>query len=276
MKKILKYSIFMILVLVFCSSCDGDVTRDLRHAGFTVSDGKFECDAFFNSSNLSEKIRYITNGQIITEEGRIYDISLGQVYSNKANCKVADVTFHVKSIFDNKIIRADNGGIYTLTSDNNTGPYAAISSSDNSYPLYQLLLSGMDVVKVMTADSSNGIYYVLKTDGNVYGYTVSQTDRNTPSIVGSSIVYSSADYGGDIVDFNYAGDSPTTFVRTTSKVYRLSASNSKECSQYADVKCNYEMIEEPVFEKRRNSILAYNGSIILTDYQKIFTLGGES
>ena len=276
MKKILKYSIFMVIVLLFCSSCDGDVTRDLRHAGFTVGDGKFVCDAFFNSNNLSERIRYITSYQIITEEGRIYDISLGQVYSNKANCKVADVSFHVKSIFDNKVIRADDGGIYTLVADNNTKPYTLVTSADNSYALYQLLLSGMDVVKVMTADSNNGIYYVLKTDGNVYGYTVSQNDRSEPpSIGGTSIVYSKEDYGGEIIDFNFAGDSPTTFVRTTSKVYRLSATNSKECSQYADVKCNYEMIEEPVFEKRKSSILAYNGSIILTDYQKIFTLGTE-
>ena len=31
-------------------------------------------------------------------------------------------------------------------------------------------------MKVVTANSSTGIYYVLKTDGNVYSYTISKDD----------------------------------------------------------------------------------------------------
>lgn len=274
MRKFLKFSLLAFLVVLFCCGCEGDVTRELRHAGFSVSGGEFVCNAFFNDEGLTEDIRYLTENRIITNYGRIYEVSLGNTFSNKQNCKLADTELKVKSILDSNIFRADDGRIYRLVGDGQTNAYTSVSSSDNNYYVYSLLLQGVDVIKVVTADSNNSIYYVLKSDGNVYGYTLSKGDRNSPpSVAGTTIVYNQKDYGGPIIDFGYFGESTSTFVRTEDKVFHLVMDNAEECTQYADVKCTYHMEEDPVFNEQGEYILAFNGSTLITTYNKVFTRG---
>ena len=272
MKKILKMSLLLVVVIIFCTACDGDVTRALRHDGFNLN-GDIVCDAFFGE-NATERIRYLTGDRIITTEGKIYEVSLGQNYSNNQNCRAADTSLRVSAIMDDKVFKATDGNFYTLVNENNTAAYTQISSSDNSYVIYELLLKPEGTIKAMTADSNNGIFYVLKSDGNVYGITITKANSNAaPSIVGSNIVYNSTDYGGTIVDFNYNGDSGSTFVRTDLKVYRMKAINVEECSKFADVACSYQMMESTVFEENRDYIVAYNGSTVITSYKKVFTVG---
>lgn len=273
MKKILTGSLLLVIMILLCTGCEGDVTRAFRHEGFSVG-GDFLCDPFYGKE-ATQKIKYLTGERIITTDGRIFEVSLGQKYSNGSNCKVADTNLKVVSIFDNRIIKADDGKLYLLNEENNTSAFTEVSTADNSYAIYVLLLGPEENVKAMTADGNNGIYYVLKTDGNVYGVTISKGDRDTaPSIVGSVLVYNSQDYGGTIVDFGYWGNNAATFVRTTNKVYRMRASNYDECSKYADIPCTYSMTEAPAFEQYQDYILAYNGSMIITTYKKTFSVQG--
>ncbi len=273
MKKILCI-VVLAFVLLFCTACEGDVTRALRHEGFSVG-GEFECEAFFGE-NATEKARYLTSGgKLITTEGRIYEVSFQQKYSNGSHCKVADSTLKVVSIFDDKIFKADDGKLYTLNAENNTNAYTEVSTSDNSYAIYELLLSPSDVIKAVTADSNNGIYYVLKSDGNVYAVTITKaTGGGAPSIASTIVVYNSADFGGNIIDFGYNGNSSSTFVRTETKVYRMKATNADECSKFADVPCDYQIMESPFFEEYKDYVFVYNGSTVITTYQKIFSVSG--
>lgn len=275
MKKIFKFSLLMSLVVLFCCGCEGDVTRALRHAGFTISGEEFVCNTFYNDEGLSEEIRYLTENRIITNYGRIYELSLGKTFSNSQNCKAADTELKVKSILDSNIFRADDGRIYRLVGDGQNGnAYSQVPSTDNNYFTYSLLLQGVDVIKVVTVDSSNLIYYVLKSDGNVYGYTLTKGDRNTPpTVAGTTIVYNQSDYGGPIIDFGYFGDSTSTFVRTEDRVFHLVMDNAEECTKYADIKCTYHMEEDPVFNEQAEYILAFNGSTLITTYNKVFTRG---
>ena len=272
MKKIVMGSILFAMMVFLCTGCEGDVTRALRHEGFNIG-GDFLCDAFYGEE-ATQSIRYLTGERIITTDGRIYEVSLGQKYANGSNCKVADSNLKVLSIFDNRIFKADDGKLYTLNDENNTSAFTEVSPADNSYAVYVLLLGPEDVVKAMTADGNNGIYYVLKTDGNVYGVTISKGDRESaPSIVGSVVVYNSVDYGA-ITDFAYYGNNAATYVRAGNKVFRMKASNYDECSKYADIPCNYSMTESPVFEQYADYILVYNGSMVITTYKKTFSVQG--
>lgn len=268
-KVVMMIGLFMV-TLLFCSGCDGDVTRALRHDGFNIGNNEFVCSAFADEDNR-EKIKFMTGTNIITESGKIYDLSLSQKYSNDEHCKLADTNLKVVAIFDGKVFKADDNKMYYLaTGDGNS--YTEVTQADNSYYLYELLLKPEGTIKVLTADSSSGIYYVLKSDGNVYAYTIESSNRgNPPSIVGTTAVYESGYYGGDIIDFNYAGNSGATFVRSASNVYRMKATNSAECSKYADVNCDYAMSESEVFSEYGDYILAYNGSTLITTYNKIFT-----
>ena len=272
MKKMIKLSLLLVVVIALCTACDGDVTRALRHEGFNVGQD-FVCEPFFREEG-AEQIRYLTSDRIITTNGGIYELSLGQKYSNNSHCKIAETELKVAAIMDDHIIKATDGNFYYLNGQNNSAPYQQITASDNSYALYELLLKPEGTIKVVTADSSTGLYYVLKSDGNVYGININKQNYNTPpAITGTMIVYSKDDFGGMIADFGYSGQSGATFVRTESKVFRMKPINGDQCLKYADVPCQYELMEATAFEENRDSILAYNGSMIITTYKKTFTLG---
>lgn len=275
MKKQFKLFILCFILLFICCGCNGDVTRDIRHEGFSVG-SNFICDAFYpkNKDDVSyDKIKYFTGSHIINKDGVIYELSLDKPYTSKQNCKVAETNLIVKAIFDNKIIKATDGKYYYLVPQNNVNPYTLIPETDNSYTIYDLLLRQDDVVKAVTANSSTGEYYVLKNDGNVYTYTISKADRNSPAVVTSvSIVYNKNDFGAPITDFNYAGDSISTFVRTGEKVFRMRVTNADQCMSYAEVKCNYQMMESEIFNKYGDRIISFNGSVLITDYKLMFNV----
>ncbi len=275
MKKYFKIILVSLFVVFFCSACNGDVTRALRHDGFSVSDEKFVCDALFEKGSTI-MIRFMTPTHLITTDGVIYEISPGKKYSNNQNCKLANTDLRVSAIFDNSVFLATNGGIYRLVASNDAQAYTEVNSSDNSYALYSLLFNSSTGIKIMTADSQNGIYYVLSKDGNVYGYTIYNRDRSNgvPEVAGIVIVYHRLDYG-DIYDFNYVGNSPATYVRSNDKIYHLESTNADECSTYADIACEYVMTEDETLEENKDYILAYSGSNIITTYQRFFTLGGN-
>ena len=273
MKKFIMIA-FIVAFVVLCTGCDGNVTRDIRHAGFSVG-SKFECAKIYakdNNGGFSTKVRYFLGDYLIDEDGEIYEVSLSQKYSNGENCMKAKTTVHVDAIFDNRIIKGTDGKYYYLGGQSNLPNYSAVPTTDNSYTIYDILLKDKDVVKAMTADNSSGLYYVLKTDGNVYGYTISTQNRNTPArLTGTRIIYSKDDYG-NIVDFNYAGNSLTTFVKSETQLYRMKITNSKDCGEFRDVECKFVMQEDSMYEKHASRIVVYNGSTLITDYKTIFTV----
>lgn len=267
-KKFLILSLVVFIILL-TTACEGDVTRALRHEGFNVA-GDIECKMLYNGKE-GEKIKYYTGSKLITEDGKIYDYSNERKFSSGSNCRLANTDLRVAALFDYSVFKATDGKIYLLTTNNGALEYQEVTDADNSYRIYNLLLTPADTVKVITADSTKGVYFVLKNDGNVYAYSIVQGDGNTASVSGTTVVYSKDDYGAPIVDFNYAGESAATFVRTNAnKVYFMKPTNAKECSQYADVKCNYEMEESPTFEKYYDYILVYNGQTVITTYSRMF------
>ena len=123
---------------------------------------------------------------------------------------------------------------------------------------------------------------VMNDDGNAWSeiYTkvyhcmlrVSKADRDAPLTVSEmSIVYNESQYGR-IIDYNYAGENLGTFIRTENKMYRMRATNFEDCSKYADVKCTYELQEDPIFETYRDVIISYNGNMLITNYGQEFTV----
>lgn len=269
---------FVLLVLIIgfvCCGCNGNVTRDIRHAGFSMGN-TFECSSFYPKDKEDtnyEKIRYITDSHVINTDGKIYEISLSQRYANNQNCKVADTQVRVKAILDNNIIKGMDDKYYYLKSQNDVSSYSEVPDTDNSYYMYDLLLKEPDVVKVITANSSTGIYYVLKKDGNVYAYEISKKDYNTPpAVISISVIYDKVVYGSDIIDFNYAGQSVATFVKTDEKVFRMKIVNIDQCSKYADIACQYSIQEDSLFVDKKDYIIAYNGGVLITNYKQVFTV----
>lgn len=271
-KNYFKMIILGAFVLIFCTACNGNVTRSIRHDGFSVSN-KIECEMFFyEGASTYNKIKFFTGSHIIDQNGKIYEISLSQAYSSGQNCKDSGQNIIVKSIMDNNVVRGADGGFYYLNGSGQTLPYTKIAETDNNYAIYNLLLSDPQVVKVVTADSNAGLYYVLKSSGDVFGITISKANNNSaPAITGTTTVFNKVEFGATIEDFHYAGNSSSTFVKTSTSLFRMKATNESECSKYADIACQYTMLESEEYLNYKDRVVAYNGSTLITDYSQVFT-----
>ena len=271
--RIVKFSLLSI-VLLLCTACNGNVTRDLRHDGFNVAK-KFICEDFYPKNNKDtgyKKVKYLTDSNIIDTEGHLYEVSLDQIYSNKENCKKANTDITVTAIFDNKVVKGTDNKYYYLNGENNIPRYGLIPDTDKSMELYNLILKEDSIIKVMTVDSNKGIYYVLKNDGNVYSYTITRAEHNSPlRVVSRNVVYDRYDYKARIIDFNYVGEDISTYIKTENSLYRMTITN-EECKKYADVECRYSMLKDEVLEKYDNKIIAFNGNTLITDYKQVFTV----
>lgn len=118
----------------------------------------------------------------------------------------------------------------------------------------------------------DGIYYVLKSDGNVYKYVIGKTAENTPEVILSiELFLDKNNYGGEILNFNYVENSSKTFVKTKDKYYKLYKVNKKKCEKYDDVECKYKIKKDKSLTENYDKIFAYNGDNLITSYKKKFT-----
>lgn len=262
--------------LIVITGCNGNVTRNLRHAGFSLSSEEFTCSTLLpanKDSKPTDSILYSNGEYAITDDGKLYELSLSQPYSNNENCKKISFSVKITAYMDDTILKGEDNKFYYAPGTTNTSPLTEVTANDSNYQLYTLLLGGTQVKKATTIDSNAGIYYVLEDDGNVYQYTITRQDYNSPyTLSEKKIVYEKSEYG-EIIDFNYAGESAATYIKTKTKIYRMQATNAEECSKYADVACKYKMkYDETLTEYYNdNKIIYYGPSIILTDYGKQFT-----
>lgn len=275
MKKKIKLIVLFLVVLLCTCGCDmfyAGTTRDIRHAGYSVSNADFECPTLFPSDDGFEEIQFFTNIYAITTDGKFYTLSLGKKYQNGLNCKVPDnfANKKVKAIMDNKVVKMDDGKYYYIVTSGDSAAYTEVPMNDSNYPVYRLLFNDSSILKVITVDASNGYYYVLKSDGNVYNMVIS---RNGDSIflASSSVVYSKSNYNGAIVDFGYAGNSSSTYILTETQIFRMLMQNKEECTKYADVLCKYEMQLDTGLSEHIDEILGFGGNFLITDYGKQFS-----
>ena len=143
---------------------------------------------------------------------------------------------------------------------------------DKRYPYVKITSEQFPRLVITRNVTKEGIYYVLKRNGNIYEYDVTKDKNNHYSLINSYVKYDYSDYGSAIVDFNYNGSSTSTFVKTENSYYRMKVTNSEECSKYADVNCKYEMALDEKLTEEYDQILTYNGSTLITKYGKIFNV----
>ena len=72
--------------------------------------------------------------------------------------------------------------------------------------------------------------------------------------------------------FNEAGEHPSTFIKTSNAIYRMQATNKEKCSKYADVVCKYKLKKDATLTEYNDKLLAYNGSLLITDYGRVFSV----
>lgn len=264
--------ILILLFSILCTGCTGNVTRGIRHAGFTLSDSEFTCNLLLgNNDYVYDGVRYLTTNKVVTESGKVYDLSLGQSFSNEQNCKESSFTKTVVSIIDGNVVKSSDGKYYYLSSSNDK-EYPEVTQNDQAYSIYNILFSDSAIKKVVTADSNVGVYYALKDDGNVYKLIITRSDSRSPYILSSSeIVYSKERYG-EIRDFNIDVNNVSTYIYTNDNIYRMIKTNKDDCDKYADVECDYSLMEDTDLEKYKKYIFGFSGQTLITTYGKVFSV----
>ncbi len=274
--KKLRIIIIIFISAILVTGCNGNVTRNLRYAGFSLSTEEFTCNPLIPVSEDSKSIDTIlySNGTYaITDDGKLYELSLSKPYSNNENCKKINFPIRIIAYMDETILKGEDNKFYYAPATTTTTPLTEVTTNDSNYQLYTLLLGQKQVKKVITVDANIGIYYVLEDDGTVYQYTITRQDYNSPyTITEKKPVYEKAEYG-TITDFNYAGDSTLTYIKTKKKIYRMQVTNEEECTKYADITCKYKMKLDDTLTKYYNNkkILYYGPNLVFTDYGKYFT-----
>lgn len=274
MKKVKLLFLFIFMTLI-CTGCgNSEITRDLRHAGFNMDKEPFNCDALIPKRDKEyEKIKYLGANYAITTNGVIHEISYGQIFSNGKQCKRADTDLTVEAIIGEVAFKSKDNKIYFFKTSSTAAAYELVPFTDHNYATYRFFFDDPDIVKVQNVGDSS--YYVLKNNGTVYNYVLKKENWGI-RLISSNSVYTAENLGSKIIDFNYAGDeSEATFVRTEDKIFRNAALNRKDCKTYIDIKCEYEFSEDATLTKYMDHIMAYNGSILITDYLKVFRVGGE-
>lgn len=268
-----KKMIFITLLIPIITGCQGNITRDIRHAGFNLSDEKFTCEELIPTDDKNMPIvTYIDENYAINEDNELFQISIGKKYSNNKNCKKTKSVGKVVSTIDNKILKSVDNKLYYAPTTNTI--IKEILPTDENYILYQTLTNDPTIKKVQTIDNQKGIYYILKEDGNIYEYNLlKDINLNTYQITNTKILYNKEKYDGMIIDFNYNFNNQNAiFVKTKNTYYRMLTQNEEECTKYIDVACEYKMKKDELLNSNKESIVHYNGSILYTDYNKIFKM----
>lgn len=278
MRKRIKIIGLLLGVLFLCCGCDmanASTTRDIRHAGFSISNSELECPSLFPTKEGYEKIKFFSNMYAITTDGKYYSLSFGKKYQNNLNCKVPEnfMNKQIVAIMDNKVVKTTDGRLYYIVPSGDSPAYTPVVEKDGEYAIYKMIFDEPGVLKAMTVDATNGYYYVLKDDGNVYNIVI-RKENNKANKVSTSIVYSKTAYGGDIIDFNHMGQSTATYVKTQTQIFRMVPQNKEECNKYADVTCEYKMGLDANLSKQYGKILGFSGNFIITDYGKQFSAAG--
>ncbi len=275
MKKIFYFTLLIILCF-FITGCKGNITRTIRHSGFNLSTSDFVCDYFVSKDEnnfYNKKMKFLASNFIIDEDGQVYDMSLTRLYSNGQNCRISSFSVPIVALLDSSVGMGNDLKYYYMNANNNSSAYSEVDISDNSYGLYDVLFKIPLVVKIVTVNQNSGLYYVLKSDGNVYKYVITRGgSQNSFAIVSNEIVYSKEEYGF-ITDFNYSNSAiGTTYILSNEKFYKMVMTNRNECSKYADVECKYELKNDEDLLAQKKYISGYNGGLLITNYGKVFNV----
>lgn len=247
-KKIIVLAISLCLV-----GCKGDDIREFRHSGYTFNNESFSCKEV-------EKVKFLYDNFLVSENNDIYYISLDLPYSNKSNCRLINSNEKMQSIYGEEAFKSFNNIIYSFDFKN----YTDFPIMNNSNNIIETLLNDNTNLKIINNDNH---YYILKNDGNIYDYVIEQNE-NIISIISNALIYSSNNLDGKIIDFYYSQQMPLNYIKTNTTYYTFKPIN-EDCKKYADIECNYELKKDDLLNKYSKEIYAYNGKKVILSNGKI-------
>ena len=233
--------IIIAIIVYITSNSKSAFQSQLKKMGFTRLENEgFICDAIKKDSKLMMTTRKYS---FIAINGEVYDISFNSLEKGKQNCEKKKFDTKIKSHIDNIVVGED-------------GKY---------YAIYDNLAEKEDVsFSIGIEDIVQKSYqFILKKDGNIYF----QENPDDQKVV---LKYKKSDVKGNIQSFSvinsdYVENEERKIVIMTDKaIYYTRATNKKECKNYADIKCEYQLVKDKILSRFRKYILYVDDTAIIT------------
>lgn len=284
MKKILLI-ILSIFLLTGCGTKEEEVVeqKELLHISEYFKDkglssvGTLTCSVLDNEDIMYAN--YAIN-YFILENGDLYKFVYGsnKIYSNNEQCMKVNTDVKIKTFKYNYFLGTD-GVYYSITIDsNNDIVLEPVVVSGYEEVLYNdLSVINFKTTKVPdTYTSERGwfsAYYVLKNDGIHSLIVLSSYDgtgKLNYEIANDEILYNKSVYG-NIKRFESTYDGGISLILSDKGLYIKQEIKTEECTKYADIKCETEMVSNELYQKYINDIKYIDGYRMIIDDNGIYT-----
>jgi len=270
-KKILVLSLIVLCLLL--SGCGKKVEEPKEVVDKDAIEG-YKKVATIDCEALSKDIRYMKNGIIITADNEVYAYDIEQKFSNNTNCIKFEDSVQVAMIENDKVYEMNDGKLQQVD--------FKIEEMEITRKSADFMLNKTGIIKDAgytlfmqgpKKDGNNTIYGV-KGNGNViYEFEVSPfidrsgTFARTKYQIKNEVEGYSVPKDEIILDFIYHKDDENyikDYIKTNKSFYGKRITNSEECKEYVDVKCEYEWFKDKVVSKIIDKIVYLYDEILIT------------
>lgn len=232
------------------SSSDNNVAENKTLINRRGTEYDWNCEV--SLTNIKDiNINYM---RFISKDGDLYEFDLEKKFSStNNNCKKVDTDIKFERFIastiiskDNKIYRYENSKLLERPLEYTGGFQYDYFDKNNNYVIFSYV---------------NNIGGFIK-DNKVYVYKLSNNDS---TIISEKEIYKFAD------DEYYIG-TYGELIKTNKAYYIYGITNKKECSDFADVKCEYGIVKDEELTNAYNDIQYTNDYyFIFKDSDKIYT-----
>jgi len=265
--------LFALLISFLISGCENiikeksDNNKVIESGSSIKEEDKTKCSIInflgnygINESLICPKFKEISSsghGFFITESGELYEYSDKKYSTTNNNCKKVETNVLFTNIVENTLVGKD-GNYYSFHEKKlRKIPDDEIQKGRAWY--------GLDQMEIRLHKLNNKIFYLDQLDMNdpdIYGYVdgnniyeISYNHQNNKS--NEKLLLTLKD--GEKVEKTTNG-----YVITNKGYYRYGMTNQKECSEYADIKCEYGLVLIDTIDNCANEIYYLSNGLIVT------------
>lgn len=231
---------------------DKDFAKALKAKQFGDIEESFIC-----SDAYKEGVKYFYTNFIVLNNGEIYDINRGKLFSNDENCRKNESGLRIDRILNDEYLFDVNGEVYHFDRYDDNFVFDKIEKENDK----EIIIKNYEGI-LFSINTKDG-YYVLRDDGSIYLETYEYDySTKTLKVLNQTKLYDKDEFSGDVKNMFIVNEEKIVLV-TDKAVYKTVASNKEDCEKYVDVECNYKMEKD---EFLSNNI----DKIIYLDYSNLY------
>ncbi len=256
--------LFAILSILIIAGCGN--TKELSKDKTKTDDSKSTCsinnngDYWINESMICPQFKDINSSGdrfFITNSGELYEYSDKKYSSTDNNCRKVETDVLFDKVVMNTIISKDgnfysfhDGNLKKITNDEIEKGRGWYGIDQMEIKLYK---TNNNIFYLFTKDLSGTETYVYVDNNNIYSvYYDYETNK-----ISENLLYT-------LKNEEIINNITNGYITTNKGYYRYGVINQKECSEYADIKCEYGLVLVDTIDNCSNEIFYISNELIVT------------